>query len=225
MREHAPGWTVETLEAPDGGILFKAPVGGYLMIRIKHSEGMRTPAVPQAIMDHRNNSIPFDKITSRDITDTHRRGACMALAMHFGLAYELWAKDPLESGYHGVTTARSAAAGQEVNSTAPENRTATLAARIKAKDIAANSAGQVAVAADDNRPVGDDDVMFAIIEKMKKARSDKGVDKIRADASKNFKWIRRHHKMLDESVKAAKTRIENKRKKKEGGSDVPDQEF
>ena len=50
-------------------------------------------------MDNRNQAIPLDKITARDITDTHRRGVCMAAAFTFGLAYELWAKLPLESGY------------------------------------------------------------------------------------------------------------------------------
>jgi hypothetical protein len=50
-------------------------------------------------MDNRNAAIAYDKITARDVTDTHRRGACLAAALTFGLAYELWAKMPLESGY------------------------------------------------------------------------------------------------------------------------------
>jgi hypothetical protein len=50
-------------------------------------------------MDHKNNAIPLDKITARDVTDTHRRGVCMAAAFTFGLAYELWAKIALESGF------------------------------------------------------------------------------------------------------------------------------
>lgn len=69
------------------------------MIRFVHEDGSVRPAYPQSIMDNRNQAIPLDKITSRDITDTHRRGACMAAAMEFGLGYELWAKMPLESGY------------------------------------------------------------------------------------------------------------------------------
>ena len=104
LRTHAPGWMVD-YELTDAGydqpkqLLHRAPVGGYLMIRFKHVDGSVTPAVPQAVMDHRNNAIPYDKITARDITDTQRRGMCMAAAMHFGLAYELWAKMPMESGY------------------------------------------------------------------------------------------------------------------------------
>jgi hypothetical protein len=69
------------------------------MIRFKHIDGTVTPALPQAVMDNRNKAIPLDKITARDITDTQRRGMCMAAAMTFGLAYELWAKMPMENGY------------------------------------------------------------------------------------------------------------------------------
>lgn len=98
LREHAPGWQPELVNAPDGYILHQAPVGAYLLIRFRKGEQV-TPPVPQAIMDNRNAAIPLDRITARDITDTHRRGVCMAAAFTFGLAYELWAKLPLESGY------------------------------------------------------------------------------------------------------------------------------
>lgn len=100
LRQHAPNWLVDYVPAKDGSLLHQAPVGAYLLIRFQNMEtGFSTPALPQAVMDTRNKSIPFEKITSRDITDTQRRGMCMAAAMHFGLAYELWAKMPLESGY------------------------------------------------------------------------------------------------------------------------------
>ena len=99
FRENAPGWQVETLFAPDGGLVHKAPIGGYLLLRLRHLDGSATPEVPQAVMDNRNKSIPYENISARDITDTHRRGACLVLAMQTGLAHELWAKMPLESGY------------------------------------------------------------------------------------------------------------------------------
>ena len=99
LRTHAPGWTASCITAADGGLLHRAPVGAYLLIQFVHVDGTETPAVPQAVMDHRNNAIPFDKITARDITDTQRRGTCMAAAFVFGLAYELWAKLPMENGY------------------------------------------------------------------------------------------------------------------------------
>lgn len=101
LREHAPGWMPELVNAPDGYIVHQAPVGAYLLIRFRNGEEI-TPPVPQAIMDHKNAAIPIEKITARDITDTHRRGVCMAAAFTFGLAYELWAKIPLESGYQAA---------------------------------------------------------------------------------------------------------------------------
>jgi hypothetical protein len=100
LHQHAPGWLVNYVTNSDGGLVHKAPgMGGYLLIGFEHVDGTSTPPLPQAVMDHRNNAIPYDKISARDITDTQRRGMCMAAAMTFGLGYELWAKMPLESGY------------------------------------------------------------------------------------------------------------------------------
>ena len=108
LRTHAPGWTASCITAEDGSLLHRAPVGAYLLIQFLHVDGTTTPAVPQAVMDHRNNAIPFDKITARDITDTQRRGTCMAAAFIFGLAYELWAKMPMESGFQSEEAAEEA---------------------------------------------------------------------------------------------------------------------
>lgn len=122
LRQNAPGWMVELVKNEQGGVIHQAPVGGFLMIRFAHIDGSVTPAVCQAIMDNRNNAIPYDKITARDVTDTHRRGACMAAAMVFGLAAELWAKMPLESGW-GLTDD-----DQPATST-PKGKTAAKAAK------------------------------------------------------------------------------------------------
>jgi hypothetical protein len=99
LREHAPGWLPELVQTASGGILHSAPYGAFLLLRFVNLDGQATPAVPQAIMDNNNKALPIDRISARDITDTHRRGICMAAALTFGLAYELWAKIPLESGY------------------------------------------------------------------------------------------------------------------------------
>jgi hypothetical protein len=50
-------------------------------------------------MDQKNNAIPMADVDARDVTDTHVRGVCKAAAFTFGLAHEIWAKMPLESGY------------------------------------------------------------------------------------------------------------------------------
>ena len=99
MRDHAPDWLPFCVSASDGGIVHRAPVGGYLLIGFRHADGRETTTVPQAIMDHKNTAIAFDNIDSRDITDTHRRGICLASALLFGLAYELWAKVDIEDPY------------------------------------------------------------------------------------------------------------------------------
>jgi hypothetical protein len=99
LRDNASGWLPFSVSASDGGVVHRAPVGGYLLIGFRNADGSETPPVPQAIMDNRNNAIPFDAITARDITDTHRRGICLAAALTFGLAYELWAKVDVENPY------------------------------------------------------------------------------------------------------------------------------
>ena len=109
LHQHAPGWYLEMVLTADGGQVWPATGnGGSLMLRFCHIDGTKLAPVPQAIMDNRNNSIPLDKITSRDITDTHRRGGCLAANMTFGLSYELWAKMPLESGYTEAAMSQAA---------------------------------------------------------------------------------------------------------------------
>jgi hypothetical protein len=148
LRQHAPGWCVETVPAADGSLVHRAPVGGYLLIRFCHADGAVTPEVPQAIMDHKNSAIPYEKITARDVTDTHRRGACLAAAMTFGLAYELWAKQELESGYSGPNdpAPQSALAGpqgtkEQFLEAALEKGLTTHAAEALAAKLKGNYAG------------------------------------------------------------------------------------
>jgi len=128
LHEHAPGWMVDYVASPDGGLVHRAPVGGYLLIGFRHIDGTVTPALPQAIMDHKNNAIPYDKITARDVTDTQRRGMCMAAAMTFGLTYELWAKDKMEEAY-----SRGESAPESAPVSAPKAPTAPKAAAVVAK--------------------------------------------------------------------------------------------
>jgi len=134
LRTHAPGWMVDYEKTDEGydnpsTLLHRAPVGGFLMIRFRHIDGTVTPSLPQAVMDHRNNAIPYEKITARDISDTQRRGMCMAAAMTFGLAYELWAKMPLESGYSAPESAPESAPKAQAAPAAPA---ATKAAPVAA---------------------------------------------------------------------------------------------
>jgi hypothetical protein len=108
MQKHAPGWMPECVPNYDGDILHKAPVGGYLQIRFVHVDGTATPAFQQAVMDNRHAAIPYEKITSRDLTDTQRRGWCLAAAAVFGIGVELWTRDALEQGYSNAEFAPEA---------------------------------------------------------------------------------------------------------------------
>lgn len=103
LRQHAPGWMIETVKNQHGGYLHEMPVGAVMMLRFVHVDGTVTPEVCQAVMDNRNNAIPYEKITARDFTDTHRRGSCLLAAFQFGLAQELWAKQKLEDPYRVAT--------------------------------------------------------------------------------------------------------------------------
>ena len=97
LREHAPNWEfhlecrLDTQEyvwaAPDGT--------GYLMCFFQNGE-KKTPLFPFPIMDNRNNPLPLEKISARDVSDSHRRGLCACAAFVFGLAYELWARIEIE---------------------------------------------------------------------------------------------------------------------------------
>jgi hypothetical protein len=153
LREHAPGWCVQAVSSADGSILHRAPVGGYLLIRFQHEDGRITPEVPQAVMDNRNAAIPFDKITSRDITDTHRRGACLAAAMTFGLGYELWAKMPLESGYDNAESDQAptkAATREDFLEAALQKGLTTFAAEALLKVIGTKYEGAIKTLASKN---------------------------------------------------------------------------
>jgi hypothetical protein len=105
LNEHANGWVPELTSAHDSNLVHRAPNGtGYLLIRFNNIElAYETPDWPYAITDNRNNPIPYEKISSRDIADSHRRGICSAAAAFFSLAYELWARDEV-SATSGIET-------------------------------------------------------------------------------------------------------------------------
>lgn len=97
---HAPGWLFHLRPAPDGSHIWKAPNNtGYVIGYFTDPDGTPTPDFPQSCMDNRNDPIQYEKISARDVTDTHRRCLCTTAAAVFGLAYELWAKEEVENPY------------------------------------------------------------------------------------------------------------------------------
>ena len=82
LNQHANGWVPELVANRDGGFIHAAPNGtGFLLIHFLHVDlAIETPDWPYAITDNRNNPIPLEKISARDIADSHRRGICSAAA-------------------------------------------------------------------------------------------------------------------------------------------------
>jgi len=103
LRDHAPEWQFLLCAKTPEEFVWQAPDGsGYLMCCFKRmgpdlTTEESTTLFPFPIMDNRNNPIPCEKISARAFTDSHRRALCACAAFTFGLAYELWAKEEIES--------------------------------------------------------------------------------------------------------------------------------
>jgi len=97
MHEHAPGWEfcLKPVAQTDE-LIHKAPNGtGYILCYFKGPHEAITGCFPYACMDRQNNPIPYDKISARVLTNSHRRGYCAACAFFFSLGYELWANEEI----------------------------------------------------------------------------------------------------------------------------------
>jgi len=109
LHDHAPGWQFHLhIDVTLGSHVWKAPNGtAYVVGYFTGPNGERTPDFPQAIMDNRNNAIAFDKVSARDLTDSHRRCLCTAAAAQFGLAWQLWAREEVENPHRESAPAAS----------------------------------------------------------------------------------------------------------------------
>ena len=105
LNNHAKGWNFQlklNSESPTSPSFFdavwKAPDGtGYLMCYFTDPQGGETGLFPYAIMDNRNNPIKIDRISARDVSDSHRRALAACAAFTFSLGYELWAFNEVAS--------------------------------------------------------------------------------------------------------------------------------
>ena len=89
LQDNAPGWQFHLAHYVDSSHVWKAPNGtGYVVGYFTGPNGERTPDFPQAVMDFKNNPVPYEKITARDVTDTHRRALAALRCFHIwiGLA-------------------------------------------------------------------------------------------------------------------------------------------
>jgi hypothetical protein len=105
LHEHAPGWQFCLAHYADASHAWKAPNGtAYVVGYFTGPNGERTPDFPQAIMDNRNNAVAYEKVSARDLTDSHRRCLCTAAAAQFGLAWQLWAREEVENPHRAEST-------------------------------------------------------------------------------------------------------------------------
>ena len=102
---HAKGWNFQ-LKLNSGSptnpsffdAVWKAPDGsGYLMCYFTDPQGGETGLFPYSIMDIRNNPVKVDRISARDVSDSHRRALAACAAFTFSLGYELWAFNEVAS--------------------------------------------------------------------------------------------------------------------------------
>ena len=120
LRENASGWQFHLRSTADGQHVWRAPNGtGYVVGFFEGPGGAITPDFPQAVMDNRNAAIKFEAIDARDLTDTHRRCLCTAAAAQFGLAWQLWAKEPVENPHRET---ESASDGKATDCSAPADQ-------------------------------------------------------------------------------------------------------
>jgi len=114
LHEHANGWDCRLRSNPDGGHVWQAPNGsGYLVLYFTGPEGQTTADFPYAITDFRNNAIAWDSINSAVICNSQRRGFAACAAYTFGLGYELWAKEEVESSTEVAVPAAPTPAQQQ----------------------------------------------------------------------------------------------------------------
>jgi hypothetical protein len=104
LNEKANGWLPELIKDANGELVHKAPNGtGYLCIQFVNGN-YGTPVWTYAVMDNRNQAIAYEKISARDLADSHRRGICSAAAAFFSLGYELWAREEVAAASEKVET-------------------------------------------------------------------------------------------------------------------------
>jgi len=155
LHEHAPGWDFHLRPALDGNLLHQAPDGtAFVVGEFIGPEDERLASFPFPCMDHRNNPIQFDKVSARILTDTHRRAMCACAAFSFGLAYELWAKDPVEDPHREEPAAKAEAQ--------PASKPAPKAAAKSAAPEPAAAEPEAPAAQGQGQPISEDERQLCI---------------------------------------------------------------
>lgn len=128
LHDHAQGWQFHLTYYVDNSHVWKAPNGtAYVLGYFTGPNGERTPDFPQAIMDNRNNAIAYEKVSARDLTDSHRRCLCTAAAAQFGLAWQLWAREEVENPHRGESAPAASTPAAKIDGVAKPSDAITKA--------------------------------------------------------------------------------------------------
>lgn len=93
-KQHAPGWEFNLRQSESSNFVWSAPNGtGFFVCYFTSPEKEATADFPYPIMDHRNNPVKFSEISSRILTDNHRRAYCACSCFTFALAHEMWSQE------------------------------------------------------------------------------------------------------------------------------------
>ena len=94
LKQHAPGWEFNLRQSESSNFVWAAPNGtGFFVCYFTSPEKEVTADFPYPIMDHRNNPVKFSEISSRVLTDNHRRAFCACSCFTFALAHEMWSQE------------------------------------------------------------------------------------------------------------------------------------
>ena len=94
IKQNAPGWEFNLRQSESSNFVWSAPNGtGFFVCYFTSPEKEATADFPYPIMDHRNNPVKFAEISSRVLTDNHRRAFCACSCFTFALAHEMWSQE------------------------------------------------------------------------------------------------------------------------------------
>ena len=94
LKQHAPGWEFNLRQSESSNFVWAAPDGtGFFVCYFTGPENQQTADFPFPIMNHKNFPVPFKSISSRVLTDNHRRAFCACSCFTFALAHEMWSQE------------------------------------------------------------------------------------------------------------------------------------
>ena len=97
LKQHAPGWEFNLRMSESSNYVWAAPNGtGFFVCYFTGPENQQTADFPYPIMNHKNHPVAFKDISSRILTDNHRRAYCACSCFTFALAHEMWSQEEVQ---------------------------------------------------------------------------------------------------------------------------------